>query len=379
MLFPNRVINNLVYNIAGNGTTYGLYMGGAYSKFYHNTLVLNNASTTAVTYAAYGATTAVGVELVNNILYVTRGGTGAKYCIYLSSAPVGLISNYNDLYISGGSNNSTGYYSATPYTTLADWKTANSNAFDQNSFAANPQFVDAINNDFTPNSSVFDNGGTNVGVTDDILANSRSSSTPDMGAIEFTGAGCTDPPTAGTATSSATFACTGVSFTLDVSGNSSGSSQEYQWQFSTDNTNWTDVGSSQTTTSFITNQSVEHYYRVAITCSGGTTVYSTSVYVNTPSTIAGTYTINKNAAASSTNFQSITSAINAMGCGITGAVVFNVVAASGPYNEKLTIPAISGASATNTITFNGNGKYYLQQNWNKCCTNCYYLKWCRLY
>lgn len=45
----------------------------------------------------------------------------------------------------------------------------------------------------------------------------------------------------------------------------------------------------------------------------------------------------------------------AMFSGITGPVVFNVVAASGPYNQQVTIPVISGASAVNTITFNGNG------------------------
>jgi hypothetical protein len=36
--------------------------------------------------------------------------------------------------------------------------------------------------------------------------------------------------------------------------------------------------------------------------------------------------------------------------------VFNVAAGSGPYTEQVTIPSITGSSAINTITFNGNGR-----------------------
>lgn len=69
----------------------------------------------------------------------------------------------------------------------------------------------------------------------------------------------------------------------------------------------------------------------------------------------GTYTINAGAPASTSNFQTFTAAITAMNCGVAGPVVFNVVAGSGPYVEQLTLNAITGVSATNTITFNGNG------------------------
>src|SRR5690606_13602369 len=41
--------------------------------------------------------------------------------------------------------------------------------------------------------------------------------------------------------------------------------------------------------------------------------------------------------------------------GICGPIVLNVVQGSGPYNEQVDIPQISGSSATNTITINGNG------------------------
>jgi hypothetical protein len=79
----------------------------------------------------------------------------------------------------------------------------------------------------------------------------------------------------------------------------------------------------------------------------------------------GVYTINSSLPASATNYLNFGSAVTDMvngtrvdggpinGPTVSGAVTFNVSA--GTYSEKLTIPAIVGASATNTITFNGVG------------------------
>lgn len=73
--------------------------------------------------------------------------------------------------------------------------------------------------------------------------------------------------------------------------------------------------------------------------------------------ISGTYTINSALLTGGTNFQSFTDAVSAISqCGITGAVTFDVVTGSGPYNEQISIPEITGASSVNTITFNGNGE-----------------------
>ncbi len=77
--------------------------------------------------------------------------------------------------------------------------------------------------------------------------------------------------------------------------------------------------------------------------------------------LSGTYTINAGSAASATNYKSFTAAVGdlvtgkrtdggpASGKGVKGAVVFNV--AKGTYTEQIDITAISGASASNTITF----------------------------
>ena len=71
--------------------------------------------------------------------------------------------------------------------------------------------------------------------------------------------------------------------------------------------------------------------------------------------MAGTYTINQSLAASAINFTTIDSAVlRLQDCGISAAVIFNV-ASGQTFNEQISIPEIDGASATNTITFNGNG------------------------
>ncbi len=83
----------------------------------------------------------------------------------------------------------------------------------------------------------------------------------------------------------------------------------------------------------------------------------------------GTYTINPSAAATTTNFQNFTSAVtymtstgtrtdggpaNSGTVGVNGPVTFLVSAAT--YTEQVNIPAITGSSTTNTITFVGANK-----------------------
>ncbi|RZK98276.1 MAG: hypothetical protein EOO62_26715, partial [Hymenobacter sp.] len=134
----NEVVNNVLYNISGNSTQYLIYnLGAAYSRIYNNTLVSDNqaATTTAATYGIY--TSGVGADIKNNIVAITRSGTGNKYGIYaVTNAP---STNNNDLYVPTGN---VGYFS-TAYATLANWQTASGSAFDQNSVSGDPVFANA--------------------------------------------------------------------------------------------------------------------------------------------------------------------------------------------------------------------------------------------
>ncbi len=75
--------------------------------------------------------------------------------------------------------------------------------------------------------------------------------------------------------------------------------------------------------------------------------------------LSGNYTIDRNSAASSTNFQSMDSAFKALSAyGVNSSVTMNVVANSGPYYGRAILDTIPGTSSSNTVTFNGNGNVF---------------------
>src|SRR5688572_12512446 len=72
--------------------------------------------------------------------------------------------------------------------------------------------------------------------------------------------------------------------------------------------------------------------------------------------LSGTVTINAGAAASGTNFQTFNAFRTSLVTnGVNGPLTVNVVASSGPYSEQVSFPQVTGVSATNSITINGNG------------------------
>ncbi|GAA3936717.1 hypothetical protein GCM10022406_21160 [Hymenobacter algoricola] len=184
----NDIVNNLVYNFTGAGTEYGLYNTSAdFVRYYHNTVSLDNtaATATAVSYGFYQVTSATGIELRNNLISVTRGGTGNRYALYFATAASTISSNSNDLYLGTGSNFFTGRY-VTDFTTLAAWKAANNGAYDQNSLQTAPLFVNPAS-DLHPTSVLLNEAGTPATLTRvplDFAGVSRSNP-PDLGAYEL--------------------------------------------------------------------------------------------------------------------------------------------------------------------------------------------------
>ncbi|HSN95597.1 MAG TPA: hypothetical protein VLR10_00215, partial [Nitrososphaeraceae archaeon] len=99
------------------------------------------------------------------------------------------------------------------------------------------------------------------------------------GTISFQPLGpCTNPPVTGNVTSSSNPACQGANFTLNLSGGTGGTGQTYQWQSSSDNTNWTNIPAA-TNANLSTSQSTNTYYRALVTC--GVTDTSASLLVTT--------------------------------------------------------------------------------------------------
>ena len=355
----NVVANNLIYGANGAGVQYGLYNSSSDNVWYfHNTIALDQttSTSTAVTRGFYQTTQADGIALINNIITISRGGTGAKHVLYFNTATSDIFSNRNDLYISStAGTNFIGYYSGNSYSLLTSWQTATGD--DLNSVRFDPLYTNPAAGNYQPTNASINDRGIYVDIPDDILNIARNTSTPDIGAYEFTPPPCTTPPVAGTATVNQTPVCVNFPVLLSVTGNTSGLTQTYQWQTSgTLAGTYNNLGTVLQNPDTIIDASITQYYRVAITC-GASTVYSTPVLVTvTPALPAGTYTINKNLPTGGTNYNSFNAAKAAMSCGIDGPVVFNVVVGSGPYTEQLILDTIPGTSVTNTVTFNGNGE-----------------------
>jgi Ig-like domain CHU_C associated/Secretion system C-terminal sorting domain len=187
---PNRIINNLVYNMGGNGIVYGIYnVGGDNMQVYHNTISLDdNVATTGATYGIYQTTAAIGIDVKNNLINISRTGTGIKRGLHYNTATSNITSNNNVLYLSpslAGTDNNMVQYGTTNYIDLAAWQASNSNAFDQQSVTTDPTFLNAASADYTPSASTANNTGTPVGVLTDIKNATRSTTSPDAGAYEF--------------------------------------------------------------------------------------------------------------------------------------------------------------------------------------------------
>src|SRR5690606_4917767 len=177
----NKVINNIIHSINGNGIIYGFYNSSSDGVFYyHNTVSLDNASATAGTNRGfYQTTTASGIEVKNNIITVTRGDTGTKYCIYFNATGSTIASDNNVFYINAPAGTNNLGYSGGAQATLVDWQTATSQ--DASSSDADPIYANLLSNDYTPTNSVIDNmADASVGVTNDFFGAARAA-TPDVG------------------------------------------------------------------------------------------------------------------------------------------------------------------------------------------------------
>lgn len=196
--------------------------------------------------------------------------------------------------------------------------------------------------------SVFGGANATSGSVQDRLA--------DLG-FDILTAPCTNPPVIGTLSASpSSLPCPNSSVTLTLAGASPSLGQSFTWQSSTDNITYTNIGTPTPSPTISVTPMSTTWYRCQVVCSGGTPVTSNAIQVTIGSGgLAGTYTINAGQPTAGTNFNSFTDAVNALACGITAPVIFNVTPGSGPYNEQVSFGNVPGTSAINTIKVNGNG------------------------
>jgi gliding motility-associated-like protein len=357
----NIVANNLIYDFASDGEINGIVVRDGYPashvKIWHNTILLNENSPSAYlnTYGIAIGYNSTNVQVMNNIISITRTTTGANYGIFLQNKIPGFVSDRNNYHVVSptAAENAIGVMDGTLANTLSDWQAITSS--EMHSTAFDPLFTDPSTGNLVPGQAAIDNRGSFVNINTDITGAVRSSSAPDMGAYEFAGPPCTSPVAGSTMALPAATMCEDHPVTLTLSGNSFGTGQTYQWQSDTDiNGSFSNsIGGAQSASAFDIHPTATLYYRAAVTC-GATTVYSTPIQIVVdPALSAGTYTIDPAKPTGGSNFQSFSDAISAMQCGIRGHVVLDVV--PGTYNQQLMIPAIYGTSPSKTVTFKGHG------------------------
>lgn len=353
----NTIANNLIYDFQGTGSQDGIYMdGGSGFNIYHNTISLENkAFTGAATTSGIYTNVFALLNVMNNIITVSRTNGSSNYGFNMRSTIAGFTSDRNLYFISGSTGTNAVGYSGGSQTTLASWQTKTGK--DLLSVSSDPVYSDPNNFVLIPTDKNIDNLGQYAGIQNDFAGAVRHNTHPDIGAYEFLTPTCVGPAVGGTTTMlPGSPVCEGSPMAMNLSGNSFGLGQTYQWQTSsTINGTYTNTGAALAHPATNITAVSTLYYRVAVTC--GTQVdYSVPVQVTvTPSLPAATYTINSAVATGGTNFQTFNDAINAIRCGIRGPVVFNVVDNGTPYREQVIIPKINGSSATNTVTFKGNG------------------------
>lgn len=358
----NVVSNNLVYDLGASTNVTGLYDYAADNTyFFFNTVSLGgNGAASAASNTVRGFyinNDPASVVFNKNIVTISRTGPGEKTCIYFSDNFAQVSCDSNDLYIFPGIGGVTnvGYDGVNFQTALAAWQTGATQ--DQHSFSANPLYKNTTTADYTPQEATIDDKGAIVsGIDKDILGTVRSTTTPDIGAYEFTVPACVTPPTPGTATVSKDTVCGNTLVTLSLKDYTIGKTQTYQWQSAaTAGGTYTDMGTPLNSPDTSVRTATTIFYRVKVICSGQS-AFSVPVQLTIRQPLAGgIYTINQNAAPGSADYKSFNDAKLAMACGIDDKVAFNVTPASGPYAEQLQLDSLPGTTAAKTVTFNGNG------------------------
>ena len=281
----NVFSNNAVYNMDGlTGTQYIMYSYGNYAKWYHNTISSDYAgATSGSTYGYYQASSTYNVvEVKDNIISVTRGGTGTKYAVYHSAAGYATVMNNNDYFVGNGAL--VGYYGAAQ-TTLANWQTASGQ--DANSVSIDPVFTAPTTGNLLPTSVPLNNLGTPVGVTTDILGLGRSATVPDMGAWEFGSAPCN------AVTGLAASAITSTTATLSWTAVTGASGYEYVL----DNVATNPVGAGTPITAATYNATAltpytQYYMHVRTNCNPGLSTWVTIPFTTLCANPVATITVN---------------------------------------------------------------------------------------
>ncbi|MGK0638555.1 T9SS type A sorting domain-containing protein [Schleiferia thermophila] len=370
---PNVIANNLIYDIQTNGVYYGIYLSGTtdHTKIFHNTIVFNtissSSSTTRLIWVA--GTPTAGCEVRNNLLYLSRPGTGERFLTYLTSNTNNIRASNNAYFKDPNITMSAPtFFRGASFNTLQDFQNAGA---DSNSVFTDPQFINMAQANYRPLAPQLNSMGKNLGglVPFDFDSMPRSF-LPDPGVYEF------DPPPGPnpglTAFIQPSGALCGDSADVVVRavnvGQDTVNTLTISWTVNTITQNpvtWNGVLATGNFVDiilgkFAINSSTIYDLTATITASGpgvDTDPSNNSIErLGIRKGLAGTYTINALSAPSGTNFVSFNDFASAVSSsGVCGPITVNVTPFSGPYTEQVAFNNITSTSSVNTIKINGNG------------------------
>lgn len=342
--------NNLI-KVQRSSTAYGIYLYDSdnYNLYYNSMLLRSGSSSSTCFYTAYST----GLNVKDNIFFNDDDG----YCLYHETTSSFTSLDYNAYW---ARNNSSFMRRRSSSYTFANW--LSSFSYDGNSINESPDYDTEAN--LQPTNYLFDDAGIPVsGIGTDINDSTRSIFNTDIGSYEFTYP-ANDAGVVQIVSSSFCGAGSNavkvriknygrdtlksVTIAWKVNGNSQTS---YSWTGSIPQGNTSgDITLGSFSFAIGTNYTIEASTSKP---NGGTEGFSGNDRATTTTQMAlsGTYTIGNNS-----DFSTFSSAVSALSSGgVCAPVVFNVK--NGTYVETLSLGEITGASATNTITFksaNGN-------------------------
>jgi hypothetical protein len=229
---PNIIQNNIISDQVSNGVIYGIYCPGyAYNHFYHNTIVLDDQTST-YTGTLYGLYASLATnDVKNNIMVVGRGGTGTKYAYYNGTANT-IPSANNVVHITSSAGLNYAYYRSANFLTLGALQTAQQFA-EPGSQQADPMFANPGLMDYTPTSLQINNMCPFIGVTTDQIGFTRSIATPDPGALEFYTIPCTGSAPANAVSTPTGVLCPNTNVMVTLANTFTNTGYSVQWYAST--------------------------------------------------------------------------------------------------------------------------------------------------
>ena len=233
-IFKNKIFNLYTTNSSSSTVVYGMYInGGTTNNIYNNIIGDLRATAASATNPIAGFYISGGTtdNLYFNTVYLNATSSGTNFgssALYASTTPT--VNLKNNLFINGSTAKGTGYvsayrrssttlttyattsnnnvfYAGTPgtyyllmydgtnsYQTLATFKTAVGPTRDAGSFSINPTWVSTTSSDAnylhinTTIATTIESGAAPIsGYTTDFDGDTRNTTTPDIGADEFTG------------------------------------------------------------------------------------------------------------------------------------------------------------------------------------------------